>query len=75
VGPGRLESFPRRSAEGIAFFYYDLTAATSDAKSEPYKLVPVSQLLVMGLDFAYAEIDIGQPLPTLTFTRHSTKRL
>jgi 6-methylsalicylate decarboxylase len=47
VGPGRLELSPEEVREGIASFYYDLTAATSEAL---LKLVPVSQL-VMGLDF------------------------
>ena len=37
--------------EGIASFYYDLTAATSEAQlGAILKLVPVSQLL-MGFDF------------------------
>src|SRR6266404_702625 len=51
VGPGRLELSPEEVREGIASFYYDLTAATSEAQLEAIlKLVPVSQL-VMGLDF------------------------
>ena len=59
VGPGRLELSPEEVREGIASFYYDLTAATSEAQlGAILKLVPVSQL-VMGLDFPpYAEIDI-----------------
>jgi 6-methylsalicylate decarboxylase len=51
VGPGRLELSSEEVREGIASFYYDLTAATSDAQlCAILKLVPVSQLL-MGLDF------------------------
>src|ERR1700704_4393367 len=51
VGPGRLERSPKEVREGIASFYYDLTAATSDAQLDAIlKLVPVSHLL-MGLDF------------------------
>jgi hypothetical protein len=51
VGPGRLELSPEEVREGIASFYYDLTAATSEAQLEAIlKLVPVSQLM-MGLDF------------------------
>src|SRR6267143_940636 len=51
VAPGRLELSPEEIREGIASFYYDLTAATSEAQLEAIlKLVPVSQL-VMGLDF------------------------
>jgi len=51
VGPGRLELSPQEVREGIASFYYDLTAATSEAQlGAILKLVPVSQL-VMGLDF------------------------
>src|SRR5712672_2499931 len=51
VGPGRLELSPEEVREGIASFYYDLTAATSEAQlGAMLKLVPVSQL-VMGLDF------------------------
>jgi 6-methylsalicylate decarboxylase len=51
VGPGRLELSPEEVRGGIASFYYDLTAATSEAQLEAIlKLVPVSQL-VMGLDF------------------------
>src|SRR5258707_4269898 len=51
VGPGRLELSPDEVREGIASFYYDLTAATSEAQlGAILKLVPVSQL-VMGLDF------------------------
>src|SRR5712671_4485031 len=51
VGPGRLELSPEEVREGIASFYYDLTAATSEAQlGAILKLVPVSQL-VMGLDF------------------------
>src|SRR6202022_2504826 len=51
VGTGRLELPPEEVREGIASFYYDLTAATSEAQlGAILKLVPVSQL-VMGLDF------------------------
>jgi len=51
VGPGRLELSSEDVREGIASFYYDLTAATSEAQlGAILKLVPVSQL-VMGLDF------------------------
>jgi predicted TIM-barrel fold metal-dependent hydrolase len=51
VGPGRLELSPEEVREGIASFYYDLTAATSEAQlGAILKLVPVSQLM-MGLDF------------------------
>src|SRR4030088_757881 len=53
VGPGRLELSPEEVREGIASFYYDLTAATSEAQlGAILKLVPVSQL-VMGLDFPF----------------------
>jgi 6-methylsalicylate decarboxylase len=53
VGPGRLELSPKEVLEGIASFYYDLTAATSDAQLDAIlKLVPVSHLL-MGLDFPF----------------------
>jgi len=51
VGPGRIELSPEEVREGIASFYYDLTAATSEAQlGAILKLVPVSQLM-MGLDF------------------------
>src|SRR5712664_3678612 len=51
VGPGRLELSPEEVREGIASFYYDLTAAASEAQlCAILKLVPVSQLL-MGFDF------------------------
>jgi 6-methylsalicylate decarboxylase len=51
VGPGRLELSSDEVRQGIASFYYDLTAATSEAQlGAILKLVPVSQL-VMGLDF------------------------
>src|SRR6267143_1498948 len=51
VGPGRIELSPEEVREGIASFYYDLTAATSEAQLYAIlKLVPVSQLL-MGFDF------------------------
>jgi predicted TIM-barrel fold metal-dependent hydrolase len=68
VGPGRLELSPEEVRQGIASFYYDLTAATSEAQlGAILKLVPVSQL-VMGLDyplmpkstFAPAIADIGR---------------
>jgi 6-methylsalicylate decarboxylase len=68
VGPGRLELSPEEVREGIASFYYDLTAATSEAQlGAILKLVPVSQLL-MGLDlpfmpkssFAPAIADVGR---------------
>ena len=67
VAPGRLELSPEEVREGIASFYYDLTAATSEAQlGAILKLVPASQL-VMGLDyplmpkstFAPAIADIG----------------
>jgi predicted TIM-barrel fold metal-dependent hydrolase len=82
VGPGRLELSPEEVREGIASFYYDLTAATSEAQlGAILKLVPVSQL-VMGLDFplmpkstfAPAIADIGRypafnkaDLPSLSY--------
>jgi predicted TIM-barrel fold metal-dependent hydrolase len=51
VGTGRLELSPKEVREGIGSFYYDLTAATSEAQlGAILKLVPVSRLL-MGLDF------------------------
>jgi predicted TIM-barrel fold metal-dependent hydrolase len=51
VAPGRLELSPEEVREGIASFYYDLTATTSEAQlGAILKLVPASQL-VMGLDF------------------------
>jgi predicted TIM-barrel fold metal-dependent hydrolase len=51
AGPGLLELSPEEIREGIASFYYDLTAATSEAQlGALLRLVPVSQLL-MGLDF------------------------
>src|SRR5258708_30128560 len=51
VGPGRLQLSSDDVREGIASFYYDLTAATSEAQLRAIlNLVPVSQL-VMGLDF------------------------
>ena len=68
VGPGRLELSSEEVREGIASFYYDLTAATSEAQlCAILKLVPVAQLL-MGLDnpfmpkstFAPAIADIGR---------------
>ncbi len=68
VGPGRIELSSEEVREGIASFYYDLTAATSEAQlGAILKLVPVSQLL-MGLDnpfmpkstFAPAIADIGR---------------
>jgi predicted TIM-barrel fold metal-dependent hydrolase len=60
VGPGRLELSPAQVREGIASFYYDLTAATSEAQlGAILKLVPISQLL-MGLDFPF--------MPKSTFT-------
>ena len=68
VGTGRLELSPEEVREGIASFYYDLTAATSEAQiGAILKLVPASQL-VMGLDyplmpkstFAPAIADIGR---------------
>ncbi len=68
VRPGLLELSPEEVREGIASFYYDLTAATSEAQlGAILKLVPVSQLL-MGLDnpmmpkstFASALADVGR---------------
>jgi len=51
VGPGRLRLSSEEIREGMASFYYDLTAATSEAQLFAIlKLVPASQLL-MGLDF------------------------
>src|SRR3984893_5084227 len=51
VGPGRLELSSEEVREGIASFYYDLTAATSEAQlGAILKLVPVSRLMT-GLDF------------------------
>jgi len=51
VGPGRLPLSAEEIREGMASFYYDLTAATSEEQLFAIlKLVPVSQLL-MGLDF------------------------
>src|SRR5260370_1071435 len=53
VAPGRLELSPAEVREGIASFYYDLTAATSEAQlGAILKLVPVSQLVVV-LDFPF----------------------
>jgi predicted TIM-barrel fold metal-dependent hydrolase len=75
VGPGRLELSSEEVREGIASFYYDLTAATSEAQlCAILKLVPVSQLL-MGLDnpfmpkstFAPAIADVGR-YPALSET-------
>src|SRR5258707_13241704 len=49
VAPGRLELSPEEVREGIASFYYDLTAATSQGQLRAIlQLVPASQL-VMGL--------------------------
>src|SRR5260221_790728 len=68
VGTGRLELSPEEVRDGIASFYYDLTAATSEAQlGAILKLVPASQL-VIGLDypllpkstFAPAIADIGR---------------
>jgi predicted TIM-barrel fold metal-dependent hydrolase len=60
VGPGRLELSSEEVRKGIASFYYDLTAATSEAQlGAILKLVPVSQLL-MGLDNPF--------MPKSTFT-------
>jgi 6-methylsalicylate decarboxylase len=68
VGPGRLELSSEEVREGMASFYCDLTAATSEAQlGAILTLVPVSQL-VMGLDyplmpkptFAPAIADIGR---------------
>jgi len=53
VGTGRLELSPEEVRDGIASFYYDLTAGTSEAQlGAILKLVPVSQLM-MGLDFPF----------------------
>jgi 6-methylsalicylate decarboxylase len=53
VEPGRLELSAEEVRKGIASFYYDLTAATSEAQlCAILRLVPVSQLL-MGLDFPF----------------------
>jgi 6-methylsalicylate decarboxylase len=68
VGRGRLALSPEEVREGIASFYFYLTAATSEAQlGAILKLVPVSRL-VMGLDFplmpkstfASAIADIGR---------------
>jgi predicted TIM-barrel fold metal-dependent hydrolase len=60
VGPGRLELSPENVRDGVASFYYDLTAATSEAQlGAILKLVPVSKL-VMGLDYPL------MPKPTFT---------
>ena len=67
MGPGRLKLSSEELREGIASFYYDLTAAASEAQlGAILKLVPVSQLL-MGLDlrmpkstFAPAIADVGR---------------
>ena len=75
VGPGRLELSSEEVRDGIASFYYDLTAATSEAQlGAILKLVPVSRLL-MGLDnpfmpkstFAPAIADVGH-YPTFNET-------
>jgi 6-methylsalicylate decarboxylase len=59
VGPGRLELSAQEVRDGIASFYYDLTAATSEAQlGATLKLVPVSRLL-MGFDLPF--------MPTATF--------
>ena len=51
VGPGRLALSPEEIQGGMASFYYDLTAATSEEQLFAIlKLVPATQLL-MGLDF------------------------
>jgi Cytochrome bd terminal oxidase subunit II len=75
VGAGRLELSSEEVREGIASFYYDLTAATSEAQlGAILKLVPVSQLL-MGLDLPLCpNRPLLQPSPTLDFTQHSAKR-
>lgn len=53
VGPGRLELSYEQVRDGIASFYYDLTAATTKAQLYALlQLVPVSQLL-MGLDLPF----------------------
>ena len=53
LGAGRLELSPEEVRDGIASFYYDLTAATSAAQLEAIlNLVSASQL-VMGLDFPF----------------------
>jgi 6-methylsalicylate decarboxylase len=53
LGPGRLALSYEDVMEGVASFYYDLTAATSDAQlSAMLKVVPTSQLMV-GLDFPF----------------------
>jgi len=51
VGPGRPELSPEEVRDGIASFYHDLMAATSEAQlGAILKLVPALQL-VMGLNF------------------------
>ena len=53
MGPGRLKLSSEELREGIASFYYDLTAAASEAQlGAILKLVPASQLL-MGLDLPF----------------------
>ena len=53
LGPGKLALSAEEVREGLASFYYDLTAATAEAQLYAMlKLVPVSQLL-MGLDFPF----------------------
>jgi predicted TIM-barrel fold metal-dependent hydrolase len=76
VGPGRLELSSEEVREGIASFYYDLTAATSEAQlGAILKLVPVSQLL-MGLDLPFMPTSsFPQPSPTWGVTHHSVKRI
>src|ERR1700720_3683278 len=76
VGPGRLELSSEEVREGMASFYYDLTAATSEAQlGAILKLVPVSQL-VMGLDHPRCRNRHSRrPSPTSDVTRHSTKRI
>ena len=65
VGPGLLELSSAEVREGISSFYYDLTAATSQAQlGAILKLVPVSQLL-MGLDSLYRNRPLFRLSPTL----------
>jgi predicted TIM-barrel fold metal-dependent hydrolase len=76
VGAGRLELSSEELREGIASFYYDLTAATSEAQlGGILKLVPASQLL-MGLDLPFSRNrPLLQASPTLDVTQHSAKRI
>lgn len=61
VGPGRLELSAKEIRDGAASFYYDLTAATSEAQLDALlKLVSPDQLL-MGLDLPFMPRDSFAP--------------